>query len=81
MIRMAASATPHRRGRKAKGNRAAISAQVPADQKPLFEEAAREAGLPLTDYIALALARYHGFPDPDYLCPKDKQQVELPISA
>jgi hypothetical protein len=71
----------NRGGRKPKGNRTAISCRVPADQKPLFEEAAREAGMPLGDYVAVILAEHHGFPVPDYLLPQSKGQEELPISA
>ncbi|WP_203338640.1 hypothetical protein [Nocardioides limicola] len=71
----------NRGGRKPKGNRAAISCRVPSDQKPLFEEAARAAGMPLGDYVAVILAEHHGFPVPEYLLPRNKGQAELPIGA
>lgn len=70
-----------RGGRKPKGNRAAISCRVPADQKPVLEEAARSAGMPLGDYVAVILARHHDLPIPNYLQPATKGQEELPIGA
>lgn len=68
------------RGRKPKGVREQITAKVPTDQKSIYENLAREAGLPLTDYIAVALAEHHGLPTPNYLS-TNKDQEKLPISA
>lgn len=68
------------RGRKPKGVREQITAKVPKDQKSIYEELARAAGLPLTDYIAVALAEHHGLPTPNYLS-SNKDQEALPISA
>lgn len=68
-------------GRKPKGNRSAISCRVPADQKPVLEEAARRRGMFLGDYVAMILAEHHDLPVPDYLLPQNKGQEALPISA
>ena len=69
-----------KRGRKPKGVRVPISGKIPADLKPILDGAAEEAGLPLTDYVALVLAEYHGQPAPSYL-EKDKNQEALPMGA
>lgn len=72
--------TASKRGRKPKGRRIQISAKVPADQKPLLEEAARVAGMPLCDYVAVVLAKHHGYEMPTYL-DSHRGQEELPLGA
>lgn len=78
---MAATASRGRGGRKPKGKRAQVTLRIPEDQKPVFEAAAREAGMFLGDYVALVLAQHHDLPAPDYLFPRDKGQEALAISA
>jgi len=54
------------------------------DQKAFYEERAAEAGLPLSDYVAVLLAQAHGLPVPDYIvraAPDAHHQQELGISA
>ena len=73
-----------KRGRKPKGVRGPISAQVPVEHKGLYEDLAERMGIPLTDYVALVLARAHQLPDPDYIkLPRDGAPVqeELRMSA
>lgn len=70
-----------RRGRRPKGRRAAFTVKVPEDQKPLLEEKARAAGLPLCDYVAVILAQHHGYDAPSYLDTAHGGHPELPISA
>ena len=78
---MAEAASRGRGGRKPQGNRAPISCRVPADQKPVLEAAASQAGMFLGDYVAMILAQHHDLPVPDYLLPQNKGQESLPISA
>ena len=74
-------ATQTKRGRKPKGQREAISAKVPTDHKPIYEEAADAAGIPLCDYVAVVMAKHHGLPAPTYLEVVDKRHPELPLGA
>ena len=73
-----------KRGRKPKGNRDAVSALVPVEHKALYERLAEQMGIPLTDYVALYMARAHNLPDPDYIKLPEAGgpvQEELRISA
>jgi len=54
-------------GPKPRGIREPISARVPVDHKRLYEELAERMGIPLTDYVALVMARAHKLGDPDYI--------------
>ena len=54
-------------GPKPRGVRGPISARVPVDHKKLYEERAEAMGIPLTDYVALVMARAHHLGDPDYI--------------
>ena len=65
-------------GPKPKGL-AQITLRVPADHRPCYEAAARDAGLPLSDYIALVLAQAHELPEPAYLR-RNRDQGELPLT-
>lgn len=48
----------------------------------IYRAAAIDAGLPLGDYLAIALAAQHGLPVPDYMDPNlDHGQQELPLGA
>lgn len=69
-----------KRGRKPKGVREQIGVRVPVDQKAFYEQAARDAGLPLGDYVAIILAEHHQLDIPSYLT-ESKNQERLPISA
>jgi len=68
-------------GRKPKGDRVSIGGKIPSSLKPILEDAADEMGLPLTDYLAVVLAEYHGQPAPTYLTTKQEAQEALPIGA
>jgi hypothetical protein len=73
-----------KRGRKPKGNREAVSALVPVEHKKLYEDLADRMGIPLTDYVALYMARAHNLPDPDYIQLRSSDapvQEELRMSA
>ncbi len=74
-------AVQSKRGRKPKGQRVQISAKVPTEHKPLLEQAALEAGMPLCDFVATVLAQSLGLSVPTYLEPNNKDHPELPISA
>lgn len=63
-----------------KGDRSQFTIRVPADHRPVLEKAAKEAGLPLGDYVAVVLAAKHDLPIPAYVN-RDKGQEALPISA
>lgn len=76
-----ATSIKKRVGRKPKGDREAISCRVPSDHKPTYEDHAREAGMPLGDYVAVILAEHHGLPVPSYMRPANAEQGTLPISA
>lgn len=70
------------RGRKPKGNRVPISGKIPVTLKPILEDAADDMGLPLTDYVAIVLAEYHGQPEPTYVTKTETTDQEaLPIGA
>lgn len=58
-----------RPGPDVKGDRSQFTTRMPRDHRAVYEWAARQAGLPLGDYLALQLARAHGLDDPDYLAP------------
>lgn len=93
---MSTTAEEQRRkpGRKPKGQRAQILVRTPTAQRPVFDEAAKQANLPLGDYVAVVLAIAHGLPIPDYIEESQVEQIkrareqdlkhlqeELPISA
>jgi hypothetical protein len=51
-------------GRKAKGVRSQITLRVPAKHRELYAHAARTAGMALSDYLAMVLAKAHHLPVP-----------------
>jgi hypothetical protein len=66
-------------GRRPKGFvRSQITCRVPANHKPVLEDAARKAGLPLSDYVALVLAEKHDLSMPTE---EDAMQQKLPLTA
>lgn len=71
------------RGRK-RGERVAIRLMVPPDVKDAVVAAANESGLPIMDWVTLALARRLGVPDPSYIQvpdgtpPPDELDLGLP---
>ncbi len=70
------------RGPQPKGDRSAITVRIPKTHRALYERAAVEAGVPLGDYIALALARAHQLEDPEYVYRnRNVNQEPLPLSA
>jgi hypothetical protein len=54
--------------------------RVPRDHRVVYEQAARSAGIPLGDYIALSLAQAHELAEPDYVH-RNTGQEELPLPA
>ena len=67
-------------GTPPKGSREPITTRVPTGHKEVYEQAAIEAGLPLSDYCAVVMAKVHGLAEPEYL-KRNRAQQELPISA
>src|SRR5659263_188951 len=67
-------------GRKPKGDRSPMHVRIPRNHRVLYEQAAATAGLPLSDYVAIVLARAHELDEPDYVQrERDRHQVELPL--
>jgi hypothetical protein len=54
--------------------------RVPKPHHAIYEQAAKEAGIPLGDYVALSLARFHELDEPEYIH-RDRNQAELPLPA
>lgn len=52
---------------KAGGRREQLLARVPTEDAHAYREMARDAGLPVTDWIALTLAQSTGRPVPEYI--------------
>ena len=50
-----------------RGDRVALAVKIPTGLKQALDAAAAESGIPLTDYVTLALGRRLGIPDPDYI--------------
>jgi len=50
-----------------KGARAQFTIRVPEEHMEIYRQRADEAGLPVGDYIAVALAHRHGLPTPEYV--------------
>ena len=65
-------------GTRPKGERSAITVRVPIDHKAVYDEA--RGGMPLSDYLALVLARAHELAEPSYVHRNPNQQ-ELPLGA
>lgn len=57
-------------------NRVNLRVRIPEDIKAAVDQAAAESGLPITDYVALVLARRLGLPDPDYIVTSDAAMPE-----
>lgn len=53
--------------------------RVPKLHKRIYEQAAAAAGLPLGDYVAIALAEAHQLDKPDYV--QREQEEALPLGA
>jgi len=69
-------------GRKPKGDRSPMHVRIPRNHRVLYEQAAATAGLPLSDYVAIVLARAHELDEPDYVQrERNRHQVELPLGA
>lgn len=66
-------------GPKPKGDRSQLTVRLPARDREIYAAAATEAGLPLCDYIAMALAHAHGLPEPEFL-QRRRNQEELPLA-
>lgn len=62
-------------GRRPKGDRYQITCRVPVDYQPVLEKAAADAGLAMSDYVAVVLAKHHDLSIPSYT------QETLPIGA
>jgi hypothetical protein len=52
-------------GPKPKGDRSQITLRVPTKHRELYAMAAETAGLALSDYLAMVLAKAHHLPVPD----------------
>lgn len=60
-------AHPHRTGRPPKGDRRPVTVRLPAAHFERYDQAAREQGLTLNDYLTVVLANRHELPLPDYV--------------
>ncbi len=67
-------------GQQPKGDRAAITVRVPRNHYEIHAQAARDAGLSLSDYLTVVLAEAQGLPIPSYVT-RTRTQEELPIGA
>jgi hypothetical protein len=47
----------------------------------VYEQAAAEKGLPLSDYIGVLLAHAHDLEEPAYVHRQQRSQAELPLGA
>ncbi len=52
---------------KAGGRREQLLARVPTEDAQAYREMARDAGLPVTDWVAMTLAQATGRPVPEYV--------------
>lgn len=66
-------------GTRPKGERSAITCRVPVSHRGVIEAAAAEAGMGISDYVAMVLARTHGLPDPEFIR-RNRDQEELPLT-
>lgn len=78
---MAISRERARPGPKPKGVRRQFTLRVPDDQYEVYQGLAAEAGMPVSDYLAVMLARHHGLPDPEYVLRKRRGGDMLPLPA
>lgn len=69
-----------RRGPTPKGDREQFTIRLPRTHLEMYRERARDAGLPLGDYLATQLAVAHELGEPEYVT-RSRDQEELPISA
>jgi hypothetical protein len=60
-------ATRRRPGPEGKGERKQVTLRVPAGDYTVYEREASAARMPVSDYLALALARQHQLDEPAYL--------------
>lgn len=68
-----------------------FTGRAPTDHLAVYEEAAAEHGLSLSDYVAVVLARVHGLNEPSWIDRERKRarertrsqaaQLELPMGA
>lgn len=71
-----------RPGPDPKGTRKQHTVRFPAEQYSTYEQLAREAGMPLGDYIVLHMAMAHDLRIPPWLRRKDHgEQEELQLGA
>lgn len=69
-------------GRKPKGDRHPMLVRVPKEHHALYAAAAKQAGMPLGDFLAVVLAERFDLDVPSYVDrDKNRNQRELPISA
>lgn len=70
-----------RMGRRPKGDRLQTTLRVPRTHMEVYRQRAEEAGLPLSDYLAVCLAAGHDLGEQELGYIKPKRQEELPIGA
>ncbi|MGH3975023.1 MAG: hypothetical protein ACRDS9_17095 [Pseudonocardiaceae bacterium] len=68
-----------------------FTVRTPSDHYSVYDEAAAENGLALSDYVAVVLARVHGLSEPPWIDRERKRaqdrkraqaaQLELPMGA
>lgn len=73
-----------RTGRPPKGDRKPVTVRLPAAHFERYDQAAREHGLTLNDYLTVVLAHGHELPIPDYVPtagPPRESQPDLLIAS
>jgi hypothetical protein len=63
-----------------KGVREQFTVRVPSDQMAVYRSEARQRGMPMGDYLVLALAKAHELPEPAYLF-RDRGAPTLPLAV
>ena len=59
--------TTRRRGPQPRGDRATVTARIPDDHADIYKQRADELGIPLSSWIALALAEHEDLDVPGYV--------------
>lgn len=85
--------TGRRRGPQPRGDRVGVTMRIPGDQAEIYRDRAEQLGIPLSSWIALALAEHENLDIPSYVRDEIKkskikravqameQELEMPRSA
>lgn len=76
------TAAPRKRGTRPRGSRVGVTMRIPDDQAVVYRSRADELGIPLSSWIAKALAEHEGLDIPDYVhLELEKAERERAIQA